>query len=32
MEKRRETSTSMRFGESGVADSVIFTETSEGHD
>lgn len=31
MEKRRETSTSMRFGESGVADSVIFTETSEGH-
>lgn len=31
MQKRRETSVSMRFGESGVADTVIFTETHEGH-
>ncbi len=31
MDRRRETSTNMRFGESGIVDSVIFTETSEGH-
>lgn len=30
-EHRRETSQSMRFGESGVVDQVIFTETQEGH-
>ncbi len=31
MEKRRETSINMRFGESGIVDTVVFTETSEGH-
>ncbi|MHA2276314.1 MAG: DNA-directed RNA polymerase subunit beta, partial [Candidatus Kariarchaeaceae archaeon] len=31
MEHRRETSTNMRFGESGIVDTVIFTETQEGH-
>lgn len=28
---RRDTSINMRFGESGIVDTVIFTETSEGH-
>ncbi|MDH5646418.1 MAG: DNA-directed RNA polymerase subunit B, partial [Candidatus Heimdallarchaeota archaeon] len=31
MERRRETSVSMRFGESGIVDGVVFTETQEGH-
>ncbi|MHA2374483.1 MAG: DNA-directed RNA polymerase subunit B'', partial [Candidatus Thorarchaeota archaeon] len=31
MERRRETSISMRFGESGIVDTVVFTETQEGH-
>lgn len=31
MEHRRETSTNMRFGESGIVDTVVFTETQEGH-
>jgi DNA-directed RNA polymerase subunit B len=31
MERRRETSVGMRFGESGIVDTVIFTETQEGH-
>jgi len=30
-EHRRETSTSMRFGETGVVDSVIFSENTDGH-
>ena len=30
-EHRRETSTSMRFGESGTVDSVIFSENTDGH-
>ncbi len=30
-EQRRETSQAMRFGESGIVDSVILTETQEGH-
>lgn len=31
VENRRETSTAMRFGESGIVDAVIFTETQDGH-
>jgi DNA-directed RNA polymerase subunit B len=30
-EQRRETSTAMRFGETGIVDAVVFTETQEGH-
>ncbi len=30
-EHRRETSTSMRFGETGIVDSVIFSENTDGH-
>ncbi len=31
VEQRRETSQSMRFGESGIVDSVVFTENQDGH-